>query len=185
MTKTQEFAAANPPDPEVAFDIMSVTAAYQRRSGESDAELLNLALTWMCQMDIQASWIEMLREIERETERQAEPLPVKPPHLGLYYHVTPSSNAKSIEKYGLLPRTGPRSAALREPGNRVYLFDSYESMETALMNWLGDEFGDEPLTVYEVKLPEGLEVFVTENFECEFSSAVTIPFSCLTIKEQQ
>ena len=54
------------------------------------------------------------------------------------YHVTPLDQVPNILETGLEPRIGPRSEAMElEP--RVYLFGDQESVEQALMNWLGDE----------------------------------------------
>lgn len=54
------------------------------------------------------------------------------------YHVTPLDQVSNILETGLEPRIGPRSEGMElEP--RVYLFGDQESVDQALMNWLGDE----------------------------------------------
>ena len=54
------------------------------------------------------------------------------------YHVTPLDQVSNILETGLEPRIGPRSEAMElEP--RIWLFGDQESVDQALMNWLGDE----------------------------------------------
>lgn len=73
----------------------------------------------------------------------------------LYYHVTPAKNVPSIMKNGLVPKIGTRSANFGEADKHVYLFPSKDEMETAMMNWLGDEFDeDEPLAVLAVEVDD-------------------------------
>ena len=56
----------------------------------------------------------------------------------LLYHVTPLDQVGKILETGLEPRIGPRSEAMElEP--RIWLFGDQESVDQALMNWLGDE----------------------------------------------
>ncbi len=73
-----------------------------------------------------------------------------------FFHVTPSENVESILSGGLVPRTGARSEKLGDHG--IFLFRSAEDAEDAVMNWMGDEFGeDEPLTLLRVVLSDGAE----------------------------
>ena len=65
------------------------------------------------------------------------------------YHVTPKKNVPSIIRDGLIPQVGDRSAAMAETP-AIYLFPSREHAEDAVMNWLGDEFEDEELTLLKV-----------------------------------
>lgn len=67
----------------------------------------------------------------------------------MLYHVTPAENLPSIIASGLVPRIGERSASFGEVSKGVYLFTSAEACESALMNWLGDEFEEAKLVVLE------------------------------------
>lgn len=67
----------------------------------------------------------------------------------MLYHVTPLVNLPSILMNGLQPQIGERSALIGESTENVYLFTSSDACETALMNWLGDEFEDVELAVLE------------------------------------
>lgn len=66
------------------------------------------------------------------------------PPPSVLYHVTPSRNLDSILRDGLRPQIGPRSALLGEKVARVYFFQTLDSVEVALCNWLGDALDDEP-----------------------------------------
>lgn len=68
----------------------------------------------------------------------------------MLYHVTPAENLESILMRGLVPHIGARSAQANEALRCVYLFTSAEACETALMNWLSDEFEDTELVVLEL-----------------------------------
>lgn len=57
------------------------------------------------------------------------------------FHVTPTKNVKSIMSSGLIPKIG-KSSKKMEKETGIYLFPSREDAEDALMNWLGDEFGE-------------------------------------------
>ena len=85
------------------------------------------------------------------------------------YHVTPVKNLKQILKQGLVPQIGTRSELLGEPQPAIFLFRSILDAEEALMNWLGDEFEDEPLALLKVNLPLDLahkeQDFETQVFE--------------------
>ena len=65
---------------------------------------------------------------------------------GAYYHITRSENVPSIMRSGLEP-TKPVDM---EDAEGVYLFKSIAAAEDALMNWLGDRFGDDYLTLLRV-----------------------------------
>lgn len=60
----------------------------------------------------------------------------------IYYHITRKINVKKILKEGLIPKIGARSKKLKEPKG-VFLFTSLSDAENAVMNWLGDEFGED------------------------------------------
>lgn len=69
----------------------------------------------------------------------------------LVYHVTPASNLTAIYAQGLVPQIGPRSRLARESRPAVYCFPTQEAMETALSNWLGEQFDlDEELVVLQI-----------------------------------
>lgn len=69
-----------------------------------------------------------------------------------FYHVTPTVNLASIQANGLVPQSGGRSEQMGDHG--IFMFASPEDAEDAVMNWLGDEFGeDEPLTLLKITLP--------------------------------
>jgi hypothetical protein len=69
------------------------------------------------------------------------------------YHVTPASNLLSILERGLIPAIGERSKKI-EDVPYVFLFASKDDLETALYQWLGQEFEDldEELLFLEVDL---------------------------------
>jgi len=79
-----------------------------------------------------------------------------------YYHVTKTSNVKSIMKNGLKPRVGKRSKKLNEKPS-VFLFKTKDHVEDAMMNWLGDELGDHPATLLKVKVPKHIPVHTSPS----------------------
>ena len=95
-----------------------------------------------------------------------------------FYHVTPTENVESILKNGLIPSIGERSIDFGEDRKRVYLFQSIEDSEASLMGWLGEEFGEEPLSLLEVKLPKEID-FEKEAFEIQVSE--NIPPECIKV----
>lgn len=102
-----------------------------------------------------------------------------------YWHVTPTENLPGILRDGLMPQVGPRSSDLGEEEPAVYLFTDLASVETALSNWLGEWFEDEPeearLALIEVTLPAdarfaegaGFEIVVLEPIPAEAIRVVT------------
>lgn len=88
----------------------------------------------------------------------------------MYFHVTPKSNLARILKTGLLPKIGARSKKLKEPNPAIYLFGSKEDAEEAVMNWLGDEFGDSALVLLSVSLPT--DSVTKDGFEYRVYDAV-------------
>lgn len=71
-----------------------------------------------------------------------------------FYHVTKKENLLSILKKGLLPTIGDRSKKLNEQP-AIFLFKSIDELDTALMNWLGDEFDDnEELITLKIDIDE-------------------------------
>ena len=69
-----------------------------------------------------------------------------------FFHVTPTRNLKKILANGIEPRVGVRSRKLSEVAC-IHLFRSRDSMEDAVMGWLGEQFGENtPLTALEIRL---------------------------------
>jgi len=92
------------------------------------------------------------------------------------YHVTLRENLSSILNNGLIPSIGERSSQLTEDSlplesiKRVYLFPTKDDCDTALGQWLGDEFEDveeDGLVIIEVDL-SGIK---TES-DCAFEVSV-------------
>ena len=89
------------------------------------------------------------------------------------YHVTLKENLSGILKKGIIPAVGERSSSTSSSGEslesipRVYLFPSREDLNTALSQWLGDEFDDVDefgLIIIEVNI-EKLSPYSTCMFE--------------------
>lgn len=89
------------------------------------------------------------------------------------FHVTPQSNVDSIMKNGLLPKIGERSKRIEEE-EMAFFFKTYEDCETALEQWLGDEFEDleENLFVLKVELPDDFPLIETADWEMATVSIV-------------
>jgi len=85
----------------------------------------------------------------------------------LLYHVTPTKNIKSIAKEGLKPGIGDRSNKIMREKSGIYVFPSRMAAEDAVMNWLGDEFEDEPLTMLKIDT-SGLEDHISKGAGYEF-----------------
>lgn len=94
------------------------------------------------------------------------------------YHVTPNHTYQTkIKRHGLIPRIGARSKNIGEPVERIYLFDSLDECESALMNWLGDEYEDmgvEFVAILEVDL-EGVDVQQNPHAPWEYWVFESIP----------
>ena len=72
-----------------------------------------------------------------------------------YYHVTKIDNLSSILEQGLILQIGERSKEIGETIKRIYLFHSFDDMENALMNWLGECFDEEDeLVILKICLPD-------------------------------
>ena len=77
------------------------------------------------------------------------------------YHITPTENVPSIKRNGLVPQIGPRATLIGEPEKAVYFFYSIKEVDNALLNWLGEEFGeDEELSLITVYLTDE---FISKN----------------------
>lgn len=68
------------------------------------------------------------------------------------YHITKTSDLVSIMKEGLVPQIGDRSELAKEQEPMVYMFKSLDDAIDGVCNWLGDEMGDEELSLLEVSL---------------------------------
>lgn len=68
------------------------------------------------------------------------------------YHVTPARNVRYIMKDGLVPQIGSNSSSYGETEERLYFFPTIEDAEEAAMNWLGDQYEDEILSLLEVDI---------------------------------
>lgn len=91
------------------------------------------------------------------------------------YHVTPSENLDNILTSGLVPQVGDRSRKIIGEKSAIYCFPDKDSMEDAMMNWLGDEFDeDEPLALLEIDTT-GLDGHVTDGAEYEVAITSVIP----------
>ena len=89
------------------------------------------------------------------------------------YHVTPTKNLKSIAKQGLVPTIGDRSSQIAGEKSGIYVFPDRASAEDAVMNWLGDEFDDEPLTMLKIDV-SGLDKHITKGADYELIVGTTI-----------
>lgn len=85
------------------------------------------------------------------------------------YHVTYKDNIKSIKQHGIFPKT-PEDY---DDKKGIYLFPTYDDMENAVMNWLGDRL-DEDREVVAIKLN-------ISGLKCE--SDVEYELRCLEIIE--
>lgn len=77
-------------------------------------------------------------------------------------HVMPSRNEANTLRHGLTPSTMSRGLEdISYKGDAIYLFEDYDTMEDGLVNWMleREEFeADQFFTVFEVVIPEGVEV---------------------------
>lgn len=89
------------------------------------------------------------------------------------YHVTPTKNLKSIAKQGLVPTVGDRASQITGEKSGIYVFPDQISAEDAVMNWLGDEFDDEPLTMLKIDIT-GLQNHISKGADYELIVGTTI-----------
>lgn len=88
------------------------------------------------------------------------------------FHVTRTSNIRSIMARGLLPLIGPFSKLAQEKEPRVYLFASIDDVETALMNWLGDIFDDTALSLLMIDTTD-IDLDITAGYELSSTQTIT------------
>jgi len=97
-----------------------------------------------------------------------------------YYHVTPFDNLKSILAEGLKPQIGERSSLGGELEPAIYLFESLKAVEHAMMNWLGECYGeDEQVSLLAIDFLESKQANPDVEFEIVISEA--IPLSLISI----
>jgi hypothetical protein len=84
---------------------------------------------------------------------------------------------------GLVPTRGPRSRMLGESLDAIYLFREREAVDDALCNWLGEELPDVPLTLLQVKVPDGATLVET-TAEYEIVVANRIPPQNIAVFER-
>jgi hypothetical protein len=97
------------------------------------------------------------------------------------YHVTPSENLDSIMSQGLIPQKGERSRKILDEKPAIYCFPDKNTMEDAVMNWLGDEFDeDEALALLEIDTT-GLDGQVTDGAKYEIAITSSIPVENIRI----
>ncbi|MCK2000401.1 hypothetical protein MZM54_03220 [[Brevibacterium] frigoritolerans] len=86
--------------------------------------------------------------------------------MSILYHCTSISKLESIMEEGLIPQIGERSIKMNEGEKGVYLFPTYEDCETALQQWLGDEFDEEDEVItLEITLPKGFPLEESVEYE--------------------
>ena len=93
------------------------------------------------------------------------------------FHLTTRHLISKILQEGLLPELGKRSSQCEEV-EAIFLFTSMEAVEDAVLNWFGDEVGEEvPLGVLKVTLPDSWEenIFVDPNVGYEAVCKAPIP----------
>lgn len=73
-------------------------------------------------------------------------------------------------QHGLQPQVGERSRSMDDESG-IYLFASRDDAEDAVMNWLGDQFDDEPLTLLRVTIPAG--AYVRQAFEILYREPIS------------
>lgn len=93
-----------------------------------------------------------------------------------FWHITPLSEVPNIMRDGLLPRVGPRSQEAKETEPGIYLFPSYEAVEDALTNWLGELFPDEvELAILKILIPNDKVSQLVSRVGYEYVSLQPIP----------
>lgn len=91
-----------------------------------------------------------------------------------FYHVTKEDNWPSIKQNGLAASIGERSAKMSEDEG-IFLFGSWDDLENAVMNWLGDEFEEDSLIAIKIKLPLSFPIKHNANAAFEYITKKNIP----------
>jgi hypothetical protein len=89
--------------------------------------------------------------------------------IEVFLHVTPLDNLYSILSKGLEPKIGTRSQKIEEKTPAIYLFNSLDDCNNALMNWLGEEFDEDygegsKVAILKISLPVS-KLFNKEDHE--------------------
>lgn len=100
--------------------------------------------------------------------------------MPLYLHLTPACNVPSILKQGLRPTVGPRSTLAGEQVACWYAFADLESMQNALMNWLGEAFEETQALALLAIDGTGLEL-LEESVGYEVRGVQVVPPSALAV----
>lgn len=83
------------------------------------------------------------------------------------FHITKTENIPYIKSEGLKPFIGINSSSYGETKPAIYFFMNKETMEDALVNWMGDLFEeDEQLSVITVDVKEHLIHKSSASYEC-------------------
>lgn len=98
------------------------------------------------------------------------------------FHVTLKNNLPSIKTQGLIPKV-PTDFEGEEKA--VYLFNSKENAEQAILNWLGDRYEDEVELILLTISTKGLNIIPTHDseefpLEWELKSYNMIPWKNVT-----
>ena len=96
------------------------------------------------------------------------------------FHVTPRINLAAILTEGIVAQIGDRSHACGESLPAVFCFPSRDDCDTALGQWLGEEFEDVPdngLLILEIAL-DGQQSIATTYYEVVVLD--DIPPECIT-----
>ena len=103
-------------------------------------------------------------QIERNNKTTTESIetPFREIAERIFYHTTLVENRESIFEKGLIPQIGERSIQI-ETEEAVWLFNSVEDLDNALMNWLGEEieetYGeDAEMVTFKITLPADFPV---------------------------
>jgi hypothetical protein len=98
--------------------------------------------------------IYSLGKIQMPTQKVKKLTTSKPMMPLIGYHVTAAEKLSSILAHGLVPDIGLHSENMGETTPAVYLFPSFEAIENALSNWLGEQLEDiEKVILLKVVIP--------------------------------
>lgn len=91
----------------------------------------------------------------------------------VFFHVTKKSNLSQILSIGLVPSKGERANKIMDQQG-IYLFPNIDSVEDALMNWMGDEFDeDEDLVILKVRIQDPSLLTQTTDWEFIYFSTIS------------
>jgi len=139
---------------------LSLTAIY--KDPKLKKEILSLAKQHGVEIDIIKSVSDDYANRALNKDHDYQIIEASDDIPKIVYHVTPTKNIKSIAKEGLKPGIGDRSSKIMREKSGIYVFPSRLAAEDAVMNWLGDEFEDEPLTMLKIDT-SGLEDHISKG----------------------